>query len=191
MLWPISAFSGADHDLNVMRSNQICSTRHRRSCRPSRHPARKASGLRGRKAIRRPASRGAPAAFYEKDPVAGTGGGSAHRASATHPSRRDESSQWQQCWPTHFAPTERARENLLSEGVSAADVQSPATRASTRCTGSLKNREAHFEAVLPPAAAAAVGGRFLLLTTHRREKLRRAHARGLRRSATPAPRLPI
>jgi len=160
----------ADHDLNVMRPNQDLF--HTTSA--------VLLGLRDILRERRPdyvvvqgdtttCFAGALAAFYEKIPVAHVEAGL--RTGERYSPFPEEMNRRMAAVlaDVHFAPTERARENLLSEGVSAADVQVTGNTGIDALHWILKNREAHFEAVLPPAAAAAVGGRFLLLTTHRRE----------------------
>ena len=69
----------------------------------------------------------------------------------------------------HFAPTERARANLLAEGVTAEHVQVTGNTGIDALLWTLRTKASRLDASLPPAALRATQGRFILLTTHRRE----------------------
>lgn len=69
----------------------------------------------------------------------------------------------------HFAPTERARANLLAEGVPAEHVQVTGNTGIDALLWTLRTKASRLDASLPPAALQAAQGRFILLTTHRRE----------------------
>lgn len=112
---------------------------------------------------------GALAAFYEKIPVAhveaGLRTGQRYSPFPEEINRRLAGV----LADLHFAPTGRARDNLLREGIADADIHVTGNTGIDALRWILANRRADFHACLPPAAAAAVEGRFLLLTTHRRE----------------------
>jgi UDP-N-acetylglucosamine 2-epimerase (non-hydrolysing) len=112
---------------------------------------------------------GALAAFYEKIPVAhveaGLRTGQRYSPFPEEINRRLAGV----LADLHFAPTGRARDNLLREGVSDQDILVTGNTGIDALRWILEHREADFRSFLPPAAAAAVEGRFLLLTTHRRE----------------------
>jgi UDP-N-acetylglucosamine 2-epimerase (non-hydrolysing) len=69
----------------------------------------------------------------------------------------------------HFAPTARARQNLLGEGVKADSIEITGNTGIDALLWILKNKPADFSRVLSARAQEAVNGRFILLTTHRRE----------------------
>lgn len=69
----------------------------------------------------------------------------------------------------HFAPTERARVNLLSERIPTNDIQVTGNTGIDALLWILANRPPSFERVLPPRTLRAIEGRFILVTTHRRE----------------------
>lgn len=69
----------------------------------------------------------------------------------------------------HFAPTERARHNLLDEGVAADSIEVTGNTGIDALLWILVNRPAGFSHVLSARTQQAVEGRFILLTTHRRE----------------------
>lgn len=69
----------------------------------------------------------------------------------------------------HFAPTDRARANLLAEGVAAEHVQVTGNTGIDALLWTLRTKASRLDASLPPAALRATQGRFILLTTHRRE----------------------
>lgn len=69
----------------------------------------------------------------------------------------------------HFAPTERARANLLAEGVTAEHVQVTGNTGIDALLWTLRTKASRLDSSLPPAALRATQGRFILLTTHRRE----------------------
>ena len=112
---------------------------------------------------------GALAAFYEKIPVAhveaGLRTGQRYSPFPEEVNRRLAGV----LADMHFAPTSRARNNLLREGVAEDDILVTGNTGIDALRWILEHRQADFSACLPPAAATAVQGRFLLLTTHRRE----------------------
>ena len=69
----------------------------------------------------------------------------------------------------HFAPTERARSNLLSEKVHDKDIHVTGNTGIDALMWILANQPSSFDRVLPPRTLAAIDGRFILVTTHRRE----------------------
>ena len=69
----------------------------------------------------------------------------------------------------HFAPTERARSNLLSERVHDKDIHVTGNTGIDALMWILANQPSSFDRVLPPRTLAAIDGRFILVTTHRRE----------------------
>jgi len=69
----------------------------------------------------------------------------------------------------HFAPTPRARDNLLAEGVNDADIVVTGNTGIDALFWIVANRPSPLQQMLPPAAWQATQGRFILLTTHRRE----------------------
>ncbi len=69
----------------------------------------------------------------------------------------------------HFAPTERARRNLLSERVPDRDILVTGNTGIDALLWILAHQPAQFELVLPPRTHRAIDGRFILVTTHRRE----------------------
>ncbi len=69
----------------------------------------------------------------------------------------------------HFAPTVRARQNLLDEGTNAGSIEVTGNTGIDALLWILANRPPDFMRVLPSSAHDAVKGRFILLTTHRRE----------------------
>ncbi len=159
-----------DHDLSVMRPNQDLF--HTTSA--------VLLGLRDILRAQRPdyvvvqgdtttCFAGALAAFYEKIPVAHVEAGL--RTGERYSPFPEEMNRRMAAVlaDVHFAPTERAKGNLVREGVNSADVLVTGNTGIDALHWILKNREANFEAMLPVAAAAAVAGRFMLLTTHRRE----------------------
>lgn len=159
-----------DHDLNVMRPNQDLF--HTTSA--------VLLGLRDILRSQRPdwvvvqgdtttCFAGALAAFYEKIPVAHVEAGL--RTGERYSPFPEEMNRRMAAVlaDLHFAPTDRARDNLLGEGVRADDILVTGNTGIDALHWILENREAHFETTLPPAAVAAAVGRFLLLTTHRRE----------------------
>jgi len=90
----------------------------------------------------------------------------------------------------HFAPTERARANLLAEGVPEEAIQVTGNTGIDAFLWILANTEPRLEEVLPPAAARACRGRFILLTTHRRESFGAPLVRTLQAVADLAVRHP-
>ncbi|MED5622036.1 non-hydrolyzing UDP-N-acetylglucosamine 2-epimerase [Ideonella sp. BN130291] len=112
---------------------------------------------------------GALAAFYERIPVAhveaGLRTGERYSPFPEEMNRRMAGV----LADMHFAPTSRARENLLREGVAERDVLVTGNTGIDALLWILENRKPDLARSLPPAAAAALGSRFLLLTTHRRE----------------------
>ncbi len=69
----------------------------------------------------------------------------------------------------HFAPTERARQNLIKEGVAASSVEVTGNTGIDALLWILANNPPDFARALPVRVQEATNGRFILLTTHRRE----------------------
>ncbi len=90
----------------------------------------------------------------------------------------------------HFAPTEKARQNLLGEGVMADSIEVTGNTGIDALLWILANKPADFTRVLSARAQAAVNGRFILLTTHRRESFGAPLAETLRAVEEIAIRFP-
>lgn len=90
----------------------------------------------------------------------------------------------------HFAPTEKARQNLLREGVKTDSIEVTGNTGIDALLWILKNKPADFSRVLSARAQAAVNGRFILLTTHRRESFGAPLAETLRAVEEIAIRFP-
>ncbi|MHB1142286.1 MAG: non-hydrolyzing UDP-N-acetylglucosamine 2-epimerase [Sulfuricaulis sp.] len=90
----------------------------------------------------------------------------------------------------HFAPTEKARQNLLGEGVMADSIEVTGNTGIDALLWILENKPADFTRVLSARAQAAVNGRFILLTTHRRESFGAPLAETLRAVEEIAIRFP-
>lgn len=90
----------------------------------------------------------------------------------------------------HFAPTERARENLLAERVPENDIFVTGNTGIDALLWILANRPANFDSVLSGVAQQAIGGRFILVTTHRRESFGAPLAESLGAIAEIAARFP-
>jgi len=90
----------------------------------------------------------------------------------------------------HFAPTARARANLLAEGVSDADILVTGNTGIDALLWILAHRPSPLESALPPVAWRATQGRFILLTTHRRESFGEPLERTLGAVLTIAQRFP-
>jgi UDP-N-acetylglucosamine 2-epimerase (non-hydrolysing) len=69
----------------------------------------------------------------------------------------------------HFAPTAKARQNLLDENIDAAAVTVTGNTGIDALLWILKNRPPDFQSVLPARTQRAITERFVLVTTHRRE----------------------
>ena len=69
----------------------------------------------------------------------------------------------------HFAPTERARNNLLAEQISDKSILVTGNTGIDALLWILAHQPAQFERVLPTTTLTAIEGRFILVTTHRRE----------------------
>jgi UDP-N-acetylglucosamine 2-epimerase (non-hydrolysing) len=69
----------------------------------------------------------------------------------------------------HFAPTAKARQNLLDENIDAATVTVTGNTGIDALLWILKNRPPDFQSVLPERTQRAIAERFVLVTTHRRE----------------------
>lgn len=112
---------------------------------------------------------GALAAFYERIPVAHVEAGL--RTGERYSPYPEEMNRRMAAVlaDLHFAPTTRARDNLLREGTNPADVLVTGNTGIDALLWILQHRQPDFSTVLPPAAMQALQGRFLLLTTHRRE----------------------
>jgi UDP-N-acetylglucosamine 2-epimerase (non-hydrolysing) len=69
----------------------------------------------------------------------------------------------------HFAPTERAKRNLLEERIDESSILVTGNTGIDALLWILANRPAQFDQVLPERTQRAISGRFILVTTHRRE----------------------
>jgi UDP-N-acetylglucosamine 2-epimerase (non-hydrolysing) len=69
----------------------------------------------------------------------------------------------------HFAPTKRAKDNLLKEGVSAERIFVTGNTAIDALLWTLKNKETSLNAILGLESHSLLANRFVLVTTHRRE----------------------
>jgi UDP-N-acetylglucosamine 2-epimerase (non-hydrolysing) len=90
----------------------------------------------------------------------------------------------------HFAPTEKARQNLLEEGVKDDSIEVTGNTGIDALLWVLKNKPADFSRALSARAQEAVNGRFILLTTHRRESFGAPLAETLRAVEEIAIRFP-
>ncbi|HHL39339.1 MAG TPA: UDP-N-acetylglucosamine 2-epimerase (non-hydrolyzing) [Deltaproteobacteria bacterium] len=116
---------------------------------------------------------GALAAFYLKIPVghveAGLRTGNRYSPFPEEMNRKITTS----IATLHFAPTERARENLLAENVAPEDVYVTGNTAIDALLWLIDKRECNLEEALGPEVSARTEGRFILVTTHRRESFGR------------------
>ncbi|MBL8521419.1 MAG: UDP-N-acetylglucosamine 2-epimerase (non-hydrolyzing) [Betaproteobacteria bacterium] len=69
----------------------------------------------------------------------------------------------------HFAPTDRARQNLAAENVDNGSIWVTGNTGIDALLWILENRKPAFESVLAPEVCEALRGPYILLTTHRRE----------------------
>ena len=69
----------------------------------------------------------------------------------------------------HFAPTEKARENLMKENIPEREIVVTGNTAIDSLLWAVKNTKPTFENFLPRECLNAIENRFILLTMHRRE----------------------
>jgi len=69
----------------------------------------------------------------------------------------------------HFAPTEKARENLIREDISEQEIIVTGNTAIDSLLWAVKNTKPTFESFFPRECLNAIENRFILLTMHRRE----------------------